>query len=151
MTTTTVPTLESLHSLTSSELRDHYQHLFPQAPPRHASQTFLRCNIAWFIQAKEDGHDPIALRTTLIDQLQTTQGINCRKPKLAQGTRLIREWQGTVYEVTVTDNGYIWEGRTYKSLSPIATTITGTRWSGPRFFGIKGKADVSYKSSGALL
>jgi len=75
--------------------------------------------------------------------------MNTRKPKLAHGTRLIREWQGAVYEVTVTDSGYVWEGRTYKSLSPIATTITGTRWSGPRFFGIKGQADVSYNASGA--
>lgn len=151
MKTTTVPTLESLQDLTASELRDHYQHLFTMAPPRHASQTFLRCNIAWFIQAKEQGHAPTALRTTLIDQLQTTLGINSRKPKFTQGTRLIREWQGTVYEVTVTDNGYVWEGRTYKSLSPIATTITGTRWSGPRFFGLKGQADVSYNTAGTSL
>ena len=151
MTTTTMPTLESLQELSSSELRAHYQRLFKQLPPRHASQAFLRSNIAWFIQAKEHGHDPLVLRTALINQLQTTLGISSRKPKFTQGTRLIREWQGTVYEVTVTDSGYAWEGRTYKSLSPIATTITGTRWSGPRFFGIKGQADVSYNTSGASL
>jgi len=151
MKTTTVPTLESLQDLTASELRNHYQCLFKQLPPRHASQAFLRCNIAWYIQAKEQGHAPLGLRTTLIDQLQTTLGINSRKPKFTQGTRLIREWQGTVYEVTVTDSGYVWEGRTYKSLSPIATSITGTRWSGPRFFGIKGKAQVSYNTSGVSL
>jgi hypothetical protein len=51
------------------------------------------------------------------------------------GTRLIREWRGQTHEVTVLDEGYEWQGVRYRSLSPIARAITGSRWSGPRFFG----------------
>jgi hypothetical protein len=53
--------------------------------------------------------------------------------------RLVREWHGTVHVVTVDEDGSIhWNGRSWRSLSEIARTITGTRWSGPAFFGLKG-------------
>ena len=55
------------------------------------------------------------------------------------GTRIVREWKGKVHEVTITDGGFEYEGETFKSLSPIACRITGTHWSGPAFFGTKGK------------
>jgi hypothetical protein len=51
------------------------------------------------------------------------------------GTRLVREWKGTIHEVILTDDGYEHQGKKYKSLSPIACAITGTHWSGPAFFG----------------
>lgn len=148
---TVLLSLEALGELAATELRKFYEQHFDHAPPKNASAGFLRYNLAWAKQAIEQGHDCMALRKTLIDQLQTSLGMNARKPQLSQGTRLIREWQGTVYEVKVTDSGYVWEGQTYKSLSPIATTITGTRWSGPKFFGIKGQASVSYTKSGDIL
>jgi len=56
------------------------------------------------------------------------------------GIRIVREWGGVIHEVHVTDEGYVYAGETYKSLSPIANRITGTRWSGPMFFGTKTKA-----------
>jgi hypothetical protein len=52
------------------------------------------------------------------------------------GARLIREWNGTTHVVDVVDGGYLWNGEQHRSLSAIARAITGTRWSGPRFFGI---------------
>jgi hypothetical protein len=55
------------------------------------------------------------------------------------GTKIIREWRGKVHEVTVTPEGYLYGGETYKSLSAIAYRITGTKWSGPAFFGTKPK------------
>ena len=55
------------------------------------------------------------------------------------GTRLIREWKGTRHEVTLTADGYEYKGEKYKSLSPIASKITGTHWSGPAFFGTNKK------------
>jgi len=55
------------------------------------------------------------------------------------GTRIVREWKGQIHEVSVTDEGYEYKGERFKSLSPIATRITGTRWSGPAFFGTKPK------------
>jgi hypothetical protein len=55
------------------------------------------------------------------------------------GTKIIREWRGKVHEVAVTPEGYVYNGEVYKSLSPIAFRITGTKWSGPAFFGTKPK------------
>jgi hypothetical protein len=63
-------------------------------------------------------------------------------PRLRPGTRLLRTWQGRTYTVTVADNGFIWDGHTYRSLSSIARKITGTAWSGPAFFGLKQRPDA---------
>jgi len=52
------------------------------------------------------------------------------------GTRFVREWNGKSHVVEVVEQGFVWQGKTYRSLSAIASRITGTRWSGPRFFGI---------------
>jgi Protein of unknown function (DUF2924) len=59
------------------------------------------------------------------------------------GTILVREWQGTTHHVTVTDDGFLWNGKPHRSLSSIARAITGTKWNGPRFFGLR---DVKTKS-----
>jgi hypothetical protein len=69
------------------------------------------------------------------------------------GTRLIREWQGVEHVVTVTADGFDWQGRPYKSLSAIARAITGTRWNGWVFFGLKNhrRARMTKPSSGAAL
>jgi hypothetical protein len=55
---------------------------------------------------------------------------------LRPGTRLVREWQGRQVDVLVTEDGFVWEERSYTSLSGIARAVTGAHWSGPRFFGI---------------
>jgi hypothetical protein len=60
-----------------------------------------------------------------------------RKPDLKPGTRLIREWRGEIHEVSVLEVGFSYRGKSFDNLSEIARTITGTRWSGPLFFGIK--------------
>ena len=60
-------------------------------------------------------------------------GFNARPRR---GTRFVREWNGKSHVVEVVDKGFAWQGQTYRSLSAIATCITGTRWSGPRFFGL---------------
>ena len=60
-------------------------------------------------------------------------------PRFKPGTRLVRQWQGQVHVVQVEEKGYEYNGTRYQSLSEIARLITGTRWSGPAFFGIKGK------------
>ncbi|MCK0096696.1 DUF2924 domain-containing protein [Yoonia sp. F2084L] len=58
------------------------------------------------------------------------------KPMLTPGTQLVREWNGRIYRVLVTDDGFEMDGQTYRSLSAIAKRITGAGWSGPRFFGL---------------
>jgi hypothetical protein len=67
-------------------------------------------------------------------------------PQLKPGTRLVREWRGDVHQVTVRDDGFDYRGTQYASLSRIAREITGTRWSGPLFFGLR-KAGVQTKES----
>ena len=62
---------------------------------------------------------------------------NDAQQRFKSGTRLVREWKGKVHEVTITADGFEYQGETYKSLSPIACRITGTHWSGPAFFGTK--------------
>jgi hypothetical protein len=58
-------------------------------------------------------------------------------PRIKPGTRLIREWHGEMHAVTTTEQGFNYAGKHYKSLSEVARFITGTRWSGPRFFGLE--------------
>lgn len=64
-------------------------------------------------------------------------------PRLRPGGRFIREWGGVSHVVDVTADGYLWQGRSYRSLSAIARAITGAHWSGPRFFGLKAAAAVA--------
>ena len=66
-----------------------------------------------------------------------TQAFERRKRDLSVGAVLTREWSGQHHRVMVLDGGFAWEGRTYRSLSEIAKAITGTKWNGPRFFGLR--------------
>ncbi len=133
----TLPELEALAALTATELRGLYETLFTRRPPSRASADFLRGNVAWAIHARRLKEDPAVLRNKLIKAGDTT--IPSRQAH-SPGTRLTREWQGDTYEVTVLKRGYLWQGRTYRSLTEIATRITGTKWSGPRFFGLTKRA-----------
>ena len=63
-----------------------------------------------------------------------------RAPSLEPGARLVREWNGVTHTVDVIDDGFEWQDQRYGSLSEIARLITGARWSGPRFFGLNGRA-----------
>lgn len=127
--------LFTLESISTQELQPLYLEAVGMKPPHKASARYLRTSIAWHLQAIEAGHDPQTLRKTLIEKFST----NTRKPspKYQPGTRLVREWQGQTHEVTIREKDFLWQGRAYSSLSAIATEITGTRWSGPRFFGLK--------------
>ena len=60
------------------------------------------------------------------------------------GTVLVRKWHGVTHRVTALEKGFEWKGRCYRSLSEIAREISGARWSGPRFFGLKARAEVSH-------
>ena len=91
--------------------------------------------MSWAHQALSENLDPTELREELLILLREKP--ESGKPNLKPGTRLIREWEGEAHEVTVLEKGFRWRGQKYASLSPIAREITGTRWSGPRFFGLK--------------
>jgi hypothetical protein len=78
--------------------------------------------------ADKEPHASVMARLVAFDRTQTT---------MKAGTILSREWNGTTHRVTVVDGGVLWNGDKYDSLSAIALAITGTRWNGPRFFGLR--------------
>ena len=133
--------LAAIDSADRNELAGLFKIEFGREPAARASLDLMRQNLAWAAQAKAAGDTARKRRQTLIKALD--RQLNGKPIRSAlpyrPGTRLIREWQGTVYEVSVLENGFVWEGRTYPNLSRIATEITGTKWSGPRFFGLKEK------------
>ena len=130
-------TLDEIQAMSRTELIEAFKCARIGRIPKNASQNFLRGNFAWAAQAAALGHDPVALRKSLVAKSQ--RATQRKYPRYKPGTRLIREWQGVTYEVTIEEKGYTWNGMHYRSLSQIAREITGTRWSGPRFFGLNGK------------
>ena len=80
-----------------------------------------------------------ATRRSLAAMANETPSSGAPAGSVSAGTHLVREWNGRTYQVEVIDNGYRFDGKTYPSLTTIAKRITGTHWSGPRFFGLTPK------------
>ena len=100
-------------------------------PPQLRSSDLLRRLLAWKIQAAALGGLDVESRRML-----RQSGVP-RGPGLCVGARLTREWKNERHEVEVIEGGFRYAGETYDSLSEIARAITGTRWNGPRFFGLR--------------
>lgn len=118
-----------------AELRVAWVNAFGDAPPTFLSMGFMRKALVWQSQAQLYGGLKAEVKRALMD---AGQGKKTVAPP-AHGARLVREWNGRRYQVDVAEDGFIMDGRRYKSLSELARRITGTRWSGPRFFGITSK------------
>jgi hypothetical protein len=103
------------------------------APPRLRSVELLRLMLAWRLQAEALG----GLDAETRRQLGRRGPVRAEGLELGIGATLRRERRGRTVEVTVAADGFRWEGRTYPSLSAAATAIAGTRWNGPRFFGMR--------------
>jgi len=127
--------IDAITTMGSQALRALYEQLFQRPAPKRARVELLRKNLVWAVQAHQQGHAAGLLRQSLINASHKLQG-NRQAVSYRAGTRLVREWQGQTYEVTILDKGYLWQGKTYRSLTAIANTITGTSYSGPRFFGL---------------
>ncbi|NQV47019.1 MAG: DUF2924 domain-containing protein [Rhodospirillaceae bacterium] len=132
----------SLPDKPTSDLKRMWQDLFEtKAPPYNRS--FLIKRLSYRLQELAFGGLSKETQIRLDALADDATCANSRKSKRKaefrpiSGTRLIREWQGIEHQVTVLDDGFEYQGCKYKSLSVIARTITGTRWSGPVFFGIK--------------
>ena len=125
--------ITALDALSTPELRLRWSALTGTPVPR-VSPALLRMALAWELQAR--AHGGLSRETTrTLDQL--ARGVTRTQPQSA-GMRLVREWQGRVHVVTIGEDQVIrWEERSYGSLSEVARAITGTRWSGPAFFGLK--------------
>jgi len=125
--------LRDIADMSRAELQDRWVKLTGRQVPR-LSVAMLRLALGYELQARAKGGLSRAAR----QQLDGSGDARQRATPLAPGLRLVREWQGKVHVVTVDDAGTIhWNEQCWKSLSEVARAITGTRWSGPAFFGIK--------------
>jgi len=115
-------------------LRDEWRKRYGE-PPKMRSRELLARLLAWRIQA--DAFGGLDAKTI---RLLTSESLPRPRPQLAPGTQLDRDWQGHRYEVDVLENGFAYAGETYRSLSEVARAITGTRWNGWRFFGLRESA-----------
>jgi hypothetical protein len=139
-----------LRGLDLKGLRSRWQSVFQRPAPAHLTRHLLFAVIAYRLQADRFGdldhatqqvldrtvakeaRPAMSARLASFDQKQT---------KLTPGTVLVREWDRQSQRVKVMADGFAWNGRTYDSLSKVAFAITGTKWNGPRFFGLRDKED----------
>lgn len=139
---TIVVQLEALQSMDLIALRGEWRKLKGQEPPRLSRDLMLRA-LAHALQLEAFGDlravtiKKSALPDNSIDE--TSQEKEVRSQRLSAGARLVREWHGKTHSVEVLKEGFLFEGKIYRSLSEIARRITGSHWSGPRFFGLTGK------------
>ncbi|WP_099865952.1 DUF2924 domain-containing protein [Pararhizobium haloflavum] len=134
--------LTALKTTPTLELKAQWRDLFDSEPPAF-NRRYLESRLAYRIQELAYG----GLKPETIRRLERMgeelDGGDRKKSRIRAdlkpitGTRLIREWQGVEHVATVTADGFEWEGRPYRSLSAIARAITGTRWNGWLFFGLK--------------
>jgi hypothetical protein len=114
--------------------------LYDTEPPPRISRELLTRAIACRLQEREFGGLAPAARR-LLERVAGDLSSHRAKPNLARkaapGTLLIREWRGKAHQVTVHNDGVVYRGKRYRSLSEVARLITGTRWSGPLFFGLR--------------
>ncbi|AXE66428.1 hypothetical protein BBF93_12750 [Hyphomonas sp. CACIAM 19H1] len=120
-----------------SYLIDQYEHLISAPPPKGISTPLLCRLVAYEVQAARYGGLPLRTRNKL-QAIASDQAVVPAGSSLRSGSRLVRDWNGVTHVVDVAKGGYRYQGRVYRSLSAIAREITGARWSGPRFFGLKG-------------
>jgi len=130
--------LVALATMSPAQLQDQWQQISAGAPPS-VPTPLLRRLLAQRLQEKRHGGLPLLV----VRELERLASVGSAVPEPARaalvftpGTRLIREWNGRTIAVEVCANGFVWEDRTWRSLSEIARAVTGAHWSGPRFFGL---------------
>jgi hypothetical protein len=121
-------------------LRQDWETTFGSPPPAYASVAFLRKALDHEAQVRREGGLPAATRRALRQIAEGTPVSEAARGSLRAGAHLVREWNGRTYQVEVQEKGFRLDGKTYPSLSAIARHITGTSWSGPRFFGLTDRA-----------
>jgi len=124
------PTLRRLESADLDGLREEWRRRYGP-PPQLRSKTLLRQILAWRLQADVHGGLDAETRRLLRDDKPL------REPLVAPGTIITREWRGVTHQVEATGEAFLYGGKRWNSLSEVARAITGTRWNGPRFFGLR--------------
>ena len=161
--------IAALDTLDIGALQSRWRDLYKVPPPFKVRSGFLRRAIAYRLQELVYGGLKPATRRELRRIAEearlrrarsrvggspgagaddTVEIVRPHRKAISPGTRLLREWNGRMESVEVTDDGFVWREKTYRRLSAVAVAITGTKWSGPKFFGLIGKrpsASVSVK------
>ncbi len=139
--------LGTLQAAPVADLKQHWRELFGKEPPAF-SRTYLQSRLAYRIQelAYRGLRPETVARLEALGEKLDGGNITLRRiradDRLIAGARLVREYQGVEHVVTVLPDGFEYEGRPYRSLSAIARAITGTRWNGWTFFGLRGRGDA---------
>jgi len=144
--------LDQLPTTPIAELRKRYRELFRTEPPKAFGPDLLRRSIAHRIQEKAYGGLNASARR-LLDQLVKAA---MAKPngrlelprRIKPGSELVRSWKGKTYRVMVMADGFAYDGEKFASLSEIASEITGTKWNGPRFFGLRSASNKAGSDGG---
>jgi hypothetical protein len=127
----------ALEAMDDAALKALWRERFACEPPRGRTLDLVRREIAWRVQAA-GGRDLDPASRRLLRRRKSKLNEGDAMPPIAlavdTGETLVREWRGVTHTVRATKDGYIHNGRTYRSLSAVACTITGAKWSGPRFF-----------------
>jgi hypothetical protein len=133
--------LVRLSELTIFELREEWRRLHRMPPPMRLSRDLLTRGITYKLQERAYGGLSTATARKLEQAAADPPGRGAAKPappiSLKPGTLLVREWRGVTHMVLIRADGIEWRGQRYRSLSVVARKITGARWSGPRFFGLR--------------
>ena len=128
-----------LGQMDRSAFRVAWVQAFGNAPPHFLSMIFMRKALIWYEQCRRFGGLSPDLKRAL-NSTAAGKTVRGSAAVIRPGTQLVREWNGRRYQVDVGDDGYVMNGERFKSLSAIALHITGTSWSGPRFFGLNGRS-----------
>jgi DUF2924 family protein len=140
--------LAELRSLSRQQLLDLWQKLYRRAAPTGFKRDLMVPFLAYRIQENAYGGLKPSTRLELrgiarrMENSATPDQEICR-PRIKSGTRMFRNWRGEKHEVIVTETGFEYRQASYKSLSEIARKITGTRWSGPAFFGLRSSKPIA--------
>jgi Protein of unknown function (DUF2924) len=146
--------IAALGTMTYTDLRFAWRRLYRVHPPKKLSRELIELGVAWKLQERVLGGLSATTKRQLAELARTmatkSDLAKPRRASLKPGARLVRAWGGETHEVVVVEDGFLWRGRTWRSLSVIAREMTGTHWSGPRFFGL-GKAKAEPTGSDATV
>ncbi len=129
-----------LSTMAIAELRVRWRAAFKSEPPRAFGPDLLRRSLAQKLQEDAYGGLPAPARkllNQLVAQSAKSNGKIVMPRRIKPGAILVREWKGKTHRISVLKEGFAFEGKPYSSLSEVARLITGARWNGPRFFGLR--------------
>lgn len=133
--------IDILCAIGLSGVRQKWHEVFGKQPPNALTQDLMVRQLAWRLQEEAfGGHGRETLKLLDAYGRQDASKVVLFR-RLKPGTSVVREYQGVRHVVTISEGGFVWQDKTYTSLSAIAREITGARWNGPRFFGLRAQDD----------